>query len=160
MSVMDDAIMKDKILKLIYEGTSLSTKLSEVSGIAHYSVIALSEEMKDRGHILITKASSDGAAILILQNKGRHFFETSSYVFELENEIKKQQKESPSMNVSDNVGNVFIHSPVSDSTIETATPPNVKPKKKMNTKSAIILIAAIVATIAGLIAIYEFIIKK
>ena len=160
MSVMDDPIMKDEILKLIYEGTSLSTKISEVSGIAHHSVIALSEEMKDRGHILITKASSDGAAILILQNKGRHFFETSSYQSEVEDEINRQQKESPSVSISDNKGAVFYQSPVSESNIEITAPPNVKPKKKINIKKAIILIAAIIATIAGLIAIYEFIIKK
>jgi hypothetical protein len=71
-----------------------------------------------------------------------------------------ENKEPVPVNITGNTGNVFYHSPVSESIIETAVAPTVMPKKKTKISKAIIIISAIVAAIAGLVAIYEFILKK
>ena len=73
MSVMGDAIMKDEILKLIYEGHQHSIEISQLSQYSYNSIISLAEEMQERGHIIITKASDGNGAFYIIKPNGNTF---------------------------------------------------------------------------------------
>jgi hypothetical protein len=74
-------------------------------------------------------------------------------------EIEKQTIAYPSMNISGNTDNVLIHSPVSESGIETVAAPRVKPKKNINISKTIIILAAVITIITGVIFLIDYISK-
>jgi hypothetical protein len=164
MSVYDDAIMKDNILEAVYGGTNASDQIAKTLQYSESSVIALAQEMDERKHVKIVKVSSGGAIMLIILPKGKHFFETNSYLSELENEKKMTfPVVGHQINIGGNVEKSILSqdSDLRDNALESpkiesassiipANPPK---------KSWLEITAWIAGILVALITIYEFIIK-
>jgi len=78
-------------------------------------------------------------------------------------EFKKKEKErldnvnekSSAISIADVKGSVFVHSPVSESIINTSPEPKVTPKKKMSITKMIFIASAIATIIIFLYFIYD-----
>ncbi len=79
---MENAILKDKILKLIVEDVYV-TRADQISGrlkIDTDRTLSLLREMENSEHIKLERIGSKGVYVIILKSSGRKFYKSSSYV--------------------------------------------------------------------------------
>jgi hypothetical protein len=79
---MENAILKDKILKLIVEDVYV-TRADQISSqlkIDNDRTLYLLREMENSEHIKLERIGSKGVYVIILKSPGRKFYKSSSYV--------------------------------------------------------------------------------
>ena len=89
---MEDAILMDKILKLLIEDDSVKTsgQISKQLNISHERTGVLLEEMQNQKHITVEQDANQLSVIISVTSLGKHFYNNSAYVNQNEqtNEIK------------------------------------------------------------------------
>ena len=98
---MENAILKDKILKLIVEDVYV-TRADQISSqlkIDNDRTLYLLREMENSEHIKLERIGSKGVYVIIVKSKGRQFYKSSSYA-ELYNETMEDKKPAGSFKIS------------------------------------------------------------
>ena len=149
----------DKILELIIkDNITLSVKIADALNYDSATIRSLLHIMESSGHIKIDIIGDGGNSLFIRpKDAGRHFYNTSRYVKEYKESNNRQKESSPTI-IASNVAQLFVHSPVSESILETTQTneaPKVKPKKNINIAKVVSIAAAIITVILGLIFLYE-----
>jgi hypothetical protein len=93
---MGNAIMMDKMLKLIVEDISVvrAEQISKQLNIDNNKAIYLLSEMEKPGHIKLMRVGTDGVCVIILKMPGRQFYKSSRSYTELYNESSEEKRPS------------------------------------------------------------------
>ena len=94
---MGNAILMDKILKLIIEDISVTRaeQISSQLNVDNDILLSLLKKMEKSGHIRLMIVGSGGVYVIILKSAGRQFYKSSGSYVEQNKETTTEDKNLP-----------------------------------------------------------------